>query len=450
MADRLLADLIVAGDLVTMDPDQPRAEALATLAGTIVAVGSHEDVTRAVAGGTPRATIDGTIIPGLIDSHLHLQWSGLKLLRLAGPEPLSATEALEVLNSEPFGEPWVDGEPTGDDRLAGLRAIQPVMLALGVTTVVDPALVAVEMAAYVESHLRGELTVRTVAMPHPGLDGGAHAAIAQLSGLGVRTGFGDEQLRLGGVKVYFDGEGRAGTALRRAPWPGRGADPHGTQRVSDADFAQITEFCAASGWSLGVHVIGGGGIAKVLAAFAAVDGRHPLAGRGFTLIHAYLEPTPDDMALAARLGVLVAAQPAIHHANGAGLESRLGDGARSANPIADWLAAGVTVGGGSDGSYFELDPRLGLWQSRTREVEGAAEPHRPELGLDAEQALALYTTGSAAVALAPHRLGRLAPGYAADWTVLGLDPLTATPEQLRTMLPVQTVVGGRVRFEAAQ
>jgi predicted amidohydrolase YtcJ len=102
MADRLLADLIVAGDLVTMDPDQPRAEALATLAGTIVAVGSHEDVTRAVAGGTPRATIDGTIIPGLIDSHLHLQWSGLKLLRLAGPEPLSATEALEVLNSEPF------------------------------------------------------------------------------------------------------------------------------------------------------------------------------------------------------------------------------------------------------------------------------------------------------------------------------------------------------------
>jgi predicted amidohydrolase YtcJ len=445
-------DRIVLGDIVTMDPMRPRAEAMAVRAGTIVAVGSRGDALSAMPSGTPEYTVEGTVVPGLIDCHLHLLWSGLKLLRIAGEDPLAPTEALEALRSEPFGAPWIDGEPTLEQRLAGLRVIQPVMHALGMTTVVDPALLSAELAAYVESHRRGELTMRVVAMPHPDIDHGAAGAITTLDGLGVRTGLGDDILRLGGVKVYFDGIGMDGSALRRQAWPDRVGTPdaRGSQRVPDGEFLAVADYCARSGWSLGVHVVGGGGLAAVLGAFAEVDARHPIGALGFTLIHAYLEPSPDDMALAARLGVLVAAQPAIHWSNGAGLVARLGEGARWANPIRDWLAAGVTVGGGSDGSYFDLDPRFGLWQARTRHVAGAKDPHAPELALDAEQALALYTTGAAAVALAPDRLGCLGPGRAADWTVLPLDPLTAEPDALRTMLPVQTAVGGRVRFGATR
>jgi predicted amidohydrolase YtcJ len=444
-------DRIVLGDIVTMDPVLPRADAMAVRAGTIVAVGSRGDAISAMPSGTPERTVGGTIVPGLIDCHLHLLWSGLKLLRIAGEAPLAATEALAALRSEPFGAPWIDGEPTLEQRVAGLRIIQPVMHALGVTTVVDPALAPAELAAYIESHRRGELTMRVVAMPHPDIDHGAAGVIAALDGLGVRTGLGDDLLRLGGAKVYFDGEGMAGSALRREPWPDRAVadnDARGWQRLPDAEFLAIADYCARSGWSLGVHVVGGGGLAAVLGAFAEVDARHPIATLGFTLIHAYLEPSPQDMALAARLGVLVAAQPAIHWSNGVGLVTRLGENARRANPIRDWLAAGVTVGGGSDGSYFDLDPRFGLWQARTRQVAGAEDPHAPELALDGEQALALYTTGAAAVALAPDRLGCLAPGHAADWTVLPLDPITAEPDALATMLPAQTAVGGRVRFEA--
>src|ERR1700752_3793458 len=100
---------------------------------------------------------------------------------------------------------------------------------------------------------------------------------------------------------------------------------------------------------MGVPGFGGLGIDRVLAAWLKVDKETPLAGLGFTLIHAYLEPSPANMELAARLGVLVAAQPAIHHRNGVNLEARLGPGARAANPIAAWLDAGVAVGGGSDG-----------------------------------------------------------------------------------------------------
>jgi predicted amidohydrolase YtcJ len=288
-------------------------------------------------------------------------------------------------------------------------------------------------------------------MPHPDLEAGAAAAIAALDGIGARTGLGDERLRLGGVKVYFDGVGKDGTALRREPWPERAGEPdeRGVQRVAVEEFEALAGWCAREGWSLGVHVVGGGGIDAVLDAFLRIDAETPVAGLGFTLIHAYLEPSPANMELAARLGVLLAAQPAIHWWNGANLEARLGPGARAANPIRSWLEAGVVVGGGSDGPYFPLDPRIGLWQARTREVRDGDGAHEPGLGLDPQQALALYTSGAAAVSLAGGERGALRPGLAADWAALSVDPLTASPEEVRTMSALETAVAGRRVHTAA-
>jgi predicted amidohydrolase YtcJ len=89
-----------------------------------------------------------------------------------------------------------------------------------------------------------------------------------------------------------------------------------------------------------------------------------------------------------------------------------------------------------------MDPRLGLWQTRTREVSGGDEPHAPELALDPEAALALYTTGAAAVSLAAGRRGALAPGQAADWVALSVDPLAADPAVVREMTAIETAVAG--------
>jgi len=433
---------LLIGDIVTLDPARPRAQALAIAGGRVLLAGTEAEAREVMPAGAPVQHVPGTVIPGLIDSHLHLQWAGLKLLRIAGETTLAPAQALAVLDSEPFSPPWLDAEPTREQRLAGLRMIQPLMHALGVTAIVDPAVVPAEMDAYTASRRRGELTMSVTAMPHPDMDAGAGSAIAALDAVGVRTGLGDDRLRLGGVKVYFDGVGKGGTALRREPWPG--TDSRGWQRLPDGEFHKIAAWCARVGWSLGVHVVGGGGLDIVLDSFGRVDAETSIRDLGFTLIHAYLEPSPENMATAARLGVLVAAQPSIHYCNGTGLVQALGPGAVASNPMRDWLDAGVTVGGGSDGQYFPIDPRLGLWQSRVRIVEGAAEPHAPEQALSAEQALALYTTGAAAVALAADRRGRLAPGFLADWTVLPLDPLTAAPEAVREMWPLQTAVGGRI------
>lgn len=438
------APQVVVGNVITMDPGRPRAEAFAIEDGTIVAVGSREEATAALPGVPVHTPDAAAIVPGLIDSHLHMQWAGLKLLENFGEAgPPSLTAAMELLDGP--GLHWNGAaEPTLAERLAALRLIQPVLHQLALVGVVDPAVVPAEMAAYVASHNRGELTMRIVPMPHPDVTQGADAAIAQLDGIGARTGLGDETLRLGGVKVYFDGEGKNSNALRREPWPERADEPDakGWQRLPTEEFLKLATWCAREGWSMGVHVVGGAGIDAVLDAWLKVDKETPIDGLGFTLIHAYLEPSPANMELAAKLGVLVAAQPAIHWNNGAGLEAKLGPEARNANPIASWLDAGVAVGGGSDGPYFSMDPRLGMWQSMTREVSGGDEPHAPELALDAQQALAIYTTGSAAVSLAAGRRGALTPGRAADWVALSVDPLTAAPAEVREMTAIETAVGG--------
>jgi predicted amidohydrolase YtcJ len=155
------------------------------------------------------------------------------------------------------------------------------------------------------------------------------------------------------------------------------------------------------------------------------------------------------MTAARELGVLVAAQPAIQLVNGAGLLDRLGpERAARATPLRSWLEAGVTCGGGSDGPYFPTDPRLGLWQARTRRVRGLEEPVGHEEALDGEAALALYTAGAAAVALDSARRGRLAPGLRADLAALSVDPTVCDPDDLLTARALVTVAAGRVVHRA--
>lgn len=422
-----------------MDPECPRAAALAIGGDRVLAVGTLAEAAAVPAGTPVRRPGGAVIVPALIDSHLHLQWAGLKLLRQLGAaaEPPPLSEALAALDDPEPHEPEPDAPL--ERRLAALRLIQPLLHRLGIGGVVDPAVVPAELAGYVAAHRRGELTVRLVAVPHPDLEAGAAAAIAALDGIGARTGLGDERLRLGGVKVYFDGLGMDGTALRREPWPG--GESCGVRRVSDRELGRLATWCAREGWSLGVHVVGGG-IDAVLHCFARVDAETPIAGLGFTLIHAYLEPSEANFERARELGVMVAAQPAIHWRNGAGLVAKLGPAAESTNPLRSWLDAGVAVGGGSDSPAFPLDPRLGLAQVRDRAVRGDERAHDPGQALDAAEALALYTTGAAAIALAADRRGVLRPGAFADWAALSVDPLTASPTAVRELSVAETGVGG--------
>jgi predicted amidohydrolase YtcJ len=332
---------------------------------------------------------------------------------------------------------------THEDRLRALREIQPQLHALGITTIQEPGLTAPELAAYVALRDAGALTMRTLAMPLVESDVPVATTLERIGGLGVRTGFGDERLRLGAVKVYYDGTGSFGTALLREPWPGTDGDL-GTQVMSDEAFTQIVRFCACERWSLAVHTVGGGAVDRVLDAFAQADREWPIGDLRFSVMHAYLWPTPANMALARRLGVIASIQPGMQWRVGSALARRFGvEAVADTSPIRDWLDAGVVVAGGSDGPDFPMEPLRCMSFARTRAVAGLDAPLGPGQAITADEALTLYTTAAARACFSEHDRGALRPGLLADWAALSLDPLRAEPGAVHDAAIRQTVVGGR-------
>jgi predicted amidohydrolase YtcJ len=522
-----------------MDPERPRAEAMAVAGDRIVAVGPLDEVARP---GVPVRTAPGLVVPGLTDSHVHMLYAGLELRRLDLSGVRSVGDLLDGLRgaSSGGGEEWLhavgnfeledlaerryptreeldaatggrpvfvdqrthdalvntaalrlagigrdtpdppggriergdDGEPTGRlvERPAfdlvhrllppvtvstmrrALREIQPRFLAAGITGIVDPGLDPVEMGAYQEAWAEGELTVRTTAMPLVDPAVPVAEELAGLGATGVRTGFGDARLRLGGLKVYYDGTGSFGTALVREPWPGGPAGagpPYGTRVIPQETLREFARFCAREGWSLGVHAVGGAAVDEVLDAFAEADAVAPIRPLRFTVIHAYLGVSPENVRRAAGLGAVVATQPSLHWQVAPRLLETFGEEAVGRmTPVRTWLRGGVVVAGGSDGPDFPLDPLFGIWQACTRAVRGREDPVGPEEAITAAEALELWTAGSAYAAFADHERGRLAPGCLADWVALSLDPEAVTPDELREARVLQAGVAGEVVHEA--
>jgi predicted amidohydrolase YtcJ len=115
------------------------------------------------------------------------------------------------------------------------------------------------------------------------------------------------------------------------------------------------------------------------------------------------------------------------------------------------VAAGVPVAFGTDWFVEPLDPRLGLYAAVTREYPegGPAGGWFPEERLTLEEALDLYTRGSAYAEFAETRKGTLAPGMLADLAVFARDLLALAPRELLETPVDLTMVGGRVVFERA-
>lgn len=443
---------LLIGRIRTMRRDEPLAEALLVVGERIAAVGSLDEVRAAAPAGTVEEALDGVLLPGFIDAHSHAQRAGLKALQLL-PEGSGASEfsaaMLADADADPDAPDWLGGTPpTPDDRRAAILRMQPLLHELGFTGVVDPAVTLAELAAYREAHRRGELTLRIVAMPYPELGTpavpGVDEALALLAGIDGRTGEGDDLLRLGPIKVYYDGEGMKGQALLEQAWPG---GDHGVQRIATGEFARLAASCVAAGWGLGVHAVGSRAVAEVLDALEAAGPAEVLAPLRCQLIHAYLEPSAESRERAARLGVVASLQPSIAWSNAAGLAGRLGGRADELNPVRAWLESGAIVAMGSDAPYFPFDPRAVASTAVTRLMRGADEPMGEGQAITVLEAVEAYTRGAAHASFAESSRGVLREGFLADLVELSVDPAECSADEFAEARVLRTVVGGRTVFE---
>jgi predicted amidohydrolase YtcJ len=322
-------------------------------------------------------------------------------------------------------------KPDAQAARASLRAFFSELNAYGVTGVVDPGGHNLAPQDYAPLHaLRAadEMSLRVSFFMSAPEAGSEEAFFARLAA--ERGGRGDDVwLRwLGfGERVTF---GMYNVAAPRA------------QDV--ADFARVAELAARNGLSLTAHWNSQRNLASLLEAMEPLARRYDLARLRWSVAHLH-DAEPEAIARLHALGLGWLTQNALHFAAPAFLRALPAAQRAAAPPLASALAMGARVGAGTDATrVMSYNPFVALqWMIDGRTVEGAATRAPGEL-LTREQALRLWTQGSAWFAFADDDAGVIAPGRLADLAILTDDYFEAPAERIGAIRAWLTMVGGRV------
>jgi predicted amidohydrolase YtcJ len=338
-------------------------------------------------------------------------------------------------------------EPQLDEVVTAIKAAQSELWKLGVTGVHDfdrrQCFAALQCL-----HQDENLNLRVLkSIP---LDDLSHAVE-----IGLRSGFGNDMLRIGSVKVFADGALGPHTAAMLQPFE-NAPDNRGMLLMDQEEIFEKGRLAVEYGLSLAIHAIGDRANHEVLNAYEKLREyeqslricasqaalRHRI--EHVQLIH------PKDVSRLADLGIIASMQPI--HATSDMVMAADYWGERSALSYA-WktqLDQGATLALGSDAPVESPNPFWGLHAAVTRRrTDGSPgiEGWYPEQRINLTAALQGFTQGPAYAAGMEDRLGKLAPGYLADLLVLETDPFECDPHEIKDLLPTKTMVGGEWVFE---
>ncbi len=265
--------------------------------------------------------------------------------------------------------------------------------------------------------------------------------------LGLRSGFGDDWLRINGVKTFADGALGPRTALMIDPYEGEPGN-RGIVVTDKEEMIENVRKASAAGLSSTIHAIGDKANHDVLDVYEVV--RKEEQQRGDSRLRHRLEHVqvlhPNDYGRLAQLNVIASMQP-IHATSDMPMADKYW-GTRSAGAYA-WrtqLNAGARLAFGSDAPVETFDPLAGIHAAVTRR-RADGSPGRdgwyPEQRLTVHEAVYAYTLGAAFAAYEEKQKGSLTPGKLADMVVLSQDIFKIDPIDILNVNVVGTVVDGR-------
>jgi predicted amidohydrolase YtcJ len=300
-----------------------------------------------------------------------------------------------------------------------------------------------DLLAYQDAREQGLLSVRVRPLIRVANELTADQALALVRGLGARSGFGDDWLRIWGLKFVMDG-GVEGGALEQ-PY----ANDTAQSGHLNWDPQVMTKVCVEAvrrGWRIGTHAAGDRAVRTVLDVYeAVVAATGPLPPWTLVIEHALLSD-PAQRERAVRGGFAVTVQHALLWNMGSEMLTTWGpERTRQVNPLDQWLAAGASLAAGTD-IVRPFNPMINLWGMATRGTKSAGV-QGPEHAIGVATALELYTLGTARLNGEADRLGSITPGKLADLVAYLADPLTVDVEELPRLTPAFTLVGGRIMHD---
>ena len=337
---------------------------------------------------------------------------------------------------------------TEDEEIRQYKIAEGVLNSYGITSVVEGATSARDTRTLQKIALSNAATLRVGLMYRPEPPAELSAWEAIMSGSGATSGFGDDWLKFGGIKIFYDGGMTLRTAMMRDVYPDSHDNYRGIAQQTPERLKQLISIANKSNWRVGVHVVGDLGVDQVLDAFEAADKEKSIRDRRFILIHASLI-RPEQMDRARALGVRVDFQNVFMWDKAATVERFLGkataDRALPTKTLIDRMGLD-NLGAGTDFPVNPINPFLNIYIMVTRKdpngnVYGASE------AISREQALRLYTSAASRYMFDEGRKGTLEAGKLADLAVLSADIMSIPDDQIRDIKADMTMVGGKVVFQ---
>ena len=547
----LYADLVITGGrVVTVNPRDEVAEAVAVWGGRIAAVGAARDLAGLIGPRTEVLRLRGeTVLPGFIDPHNHFMLYGLWLDGVDCKSPLNRTvddilgRVREKAASAPAGS-WIVGFGVEDsgleerrfptrDELDRAAPGHPVYLkhrsghaavanslALAAAGITDqsPQPPGGHMDRDATGRLTGVLREKSAAAPIEKIlpvptrdrmkegvitagrlyasagitsvhDAGAdarpdtyrayHEAVAEgrlhqrvyamiwgwpgnhlylEKDLGLRTGFGDERLRLGAVKLFVDGSIQVFTCAFYDPYitldtDSTRANPRGVLQLTPNELNDLVLEAHARGFQVALHAQGDYGIDVALDAIQYAMWKYPRPDPRHRIEHCQCV-TSEGLRRMRRLGVIGSFYP--HHSwywADRHISTFIGEERASRmNPMKSAMRAGVVTVAHSDAPIaaigdpvFGAEPLFGIWCAVNRTTR-AGKVIGPEERITPMEGIRAFTINAAYASFEERLKGSIEPGKLADLIVLDRDPCAVDPWEIRNVQVLRTMIGGRTVF----
>lgn len=520
--------IVLGGELLTMDPAQPTAEAMAIRGDRILAVGSRSEIEQFAGPDTYRIDAAGTTItPGFIDAHSHpllaQEAVGVDVnLRsivevqeaLAGQaaksppgmwvlgvmyddtkfregRPLTRFDIDQavpnnpvfvahrgghtaVVNSAGFSVAGItidtpdpvggkfyreNGELTGKVAELALDQIRsagnwPVinrevrgksvqltsgkMAAAGLTSTTDAYGTREDFIAYQDALAIGDMHFRLAFMP-----GGNDACFAGFKASGIRSGFGDDMLRIGAVKYAADGSASERTMSMTTPYAER-PDDYGILTMTQEAIDDAVADAYAHDFRIGIHANGDVAIDRVLSAYERVLANHKGPNPRYRIEHCSLV-NEDLLSRIKAAGVVPTPFYTYAHYHGNKWVEYGAEKMESMFAHRSFLDYGIPVAPASDFTPGPYEPLMAIQSMVTRkDMQGRVWGGSQRVSVD--EALQICTVHGAYASFEEGSKGSLTPGKLADYVVLSKDPRKVDPDTIQSIGIERTVLGGRDTF----
>lgn len=327
---------------------------------------------------------------------------------------------------------------TRSERRESVKLITEMLVRAGVTSAHDAGGSPQDLLAYQDAYESGDLHARVYCLirnPH----------IDKMIAAGIRTGLGNDWVRVGAMKLMLDGSISERTARLSQPYAGRPND-YGIQTMGEEEMYSWARKAHLAGWQVASHANGDGTIDMALRVYERLQRESPRKDPRFRLEHCTV--INDD--LVRRIKAIGAIPTpfscyALYH--GEKLSAYGPERVNHMFALRSFLDAGIPATQASDYTASPFDPMMAL-QSEVTRTDKTGTVWGPKQRITIEEAVRVGTIHGAYASFEEKRKGGIIPGKVADLVVFGRDPLREDASKL-IGIPVQrTMVGGKWMFES--